>query len=384
MGQALANAFSSCISADILPDGKMYQNIAEKIMLPMLKGNYDLVSKASVTVQNNLNKAAQIVLKAQSAAFDGERATNLVHKVSSYADYNNAAWVLNEPIKDFTVCVADNTLKKNAEFQAKSGLSPVIVRKAESKCCKWCSKLEGVYQYPDDVPKDVYLRHDNCRCTVDYRPGNGKKQNIHSGTEGKRKYIKDEYGNYQLTKEVRVAKAKEMASTEAARKAAAREKRIETWRNKKSNYPQSVYTEYLRNATPGQGEFKTGKGYISSLHQNEINTATLLHKELGGNIELLNEINLYKQKTPDYLWNNRHWELKNISTAKASDSAVRSALKQISDNPGGVVLRCDNNDIDTSETIKVISDRVKRSSTFDVDIMVIKKEKIINILRYKK
>lgn len=178
VGQALASAFSSCLSSDILPDGKMYQNIAEKIMLPMLKNNYSLVSNASVTVQSNLNKEAEIGLKAQTAAFDSDRATNLVYKVSSYSNYDDAAWVLREPIKDFTVCVVDNILKKNAEFQAKSGLLPVIVRKAESKCCKWCSNLEGVYQYPDNVPKDVYRRHDNCRCTVDYKPGNGKKQNI--------------------------------------------------------------------------------------------------------------------------------------------------------------------------------------------------------------
>lgn len=267
VGQALADAFSSCISSDILPDGKMYQNIAEKIMLPMLKENYRLVSKASVTVQNNLNKEAEIGLKAQTAAFDSERATNLVHKVSSYSNYDDAAWVLREPIKDFTVCVADNTLKKNAEFQAKSGLSPVIVRKAESKCCKWCSNLAGVYRYPNNVPKDVYLRHDNCRCTVDYRPGNGKRQHIHTGTEGKRKYVKDEYGDYQLRKEVRVAKAKEMASTEAARKAAAREKRIETWRKKKASSLQvenrinsnKEYSQMYRPVTRGyESSFSSG------------------------------------------------------------------------------------------------------------------------------
>ena len=46
-------------------------------------------------------------------------------------------------------------------------------------CCEWCRALAGTYSYPD-VPKDVYRRHQRCRCTVDYYPGNGKIQNVHS------------------------------------------------------------------------------------------------------------------------------------------------------------------------------------------------------------
>ena len=48
------------------------------------------------------------------------------------------------------------------------------------KYCKRCSSLAGVYEYPD-VPEDVYRRHENCRCTVEYDPGDGKKlQNVHT------------------------------------------------------------------------------------------------------------------------------------------------------------------------------------------------------------
>lgn len=59
------------------------------------------------------------------------------------------------------------------------------------------------------------------------------KRNSHSGIEGKRKYVQDEYGSYKLTKETRIAKAKQMTVTEEERKKIAREKRIETWEKNK-------------------------------------------------------------------------------------------------------------------------------------------------------
>ena len=47
-------------------------------------------------------------------------------------------------------------------------------------CCDWCRSLAGTYSYPN-VPPDVYKRHRNCRCTVDYYPtGKGKRQDVWS------------------------------------------------------------------------------------------------------------------------------------------------------------------------------------------------------------
>jgi len=68
---------------------------------------------------------------------------------------------------------------ENAEFHYKSGMSPKIIRKETGKCCKWCKNLVGTYRYPD-VPKDVYRRHQNCRCTVEYIPKKGVRQDVHT------------------------------------------------------------------------------------------------------------------------------------------------------------------------------------------------------------
>ena len=55
------------------------------------------------------------------------------------------------------------------------------------------------------------------------------KTTVHSGTGGKRRYVQDKYGGYELSKEARIKRAEEMAKTEKARRDAARKKRIDTW-----------------------------------------------------------------------------------------------------------------------------------------------------------
>ena len=70
-------------------------------------------------------------------------------------------------------------IKKNAEFRSKAGLNCYIERKDGHNCCDWCAKLAGKYRYPDEVPRDVYRRHDNCTCDVSYVSEKGR-QNVHS------------------------------------------------------------------------------------------------------------------------------------------------------------------------------------------------------------
>lgn len=177
VGEALAEAFRRNLSSDILPDGKMYWNIADRVVRPMLEDDYRLVSEAAATVQQALNEAAGIRIKAQEAPLDVDRVEGILNKVAAADQYDDVAWVLDEPVKTFSRSVVDETLRRNVEFQGRSGLSPKIIRRAESKCCEWCSKLAGTYKYPN-VPQDVYRRHSNCRCTVEYDPGDGRRQSV--------------------------------------------------------------------------------------------------------------------------------------------------------------------------------------------------------------
>ena len=88
--------------------------------------------------------------------------------------------MLDEPVVNFTQSVVDDSIKKNAECQYQSGLSPKIRRISMGKCCKWCDRLVGTYDYATvrNTGNGVFRRHEHCRCTVEFIT-NGKKQNVH-------------------------------------------------------------------------------------------------------------------------------------------------------------------------------------------------------------
>ena len=188
IGSALSKAFNININAGILPDGQMYYNIANKVVMPMLKAEHELVSAAAVQAQTAANKAAGIGIKALAADFDKDKAKGIIDRVSS-EPYDDIKWILDEPVKTFAKNAVDQTIQKNVEFQGKSGLHPKIVRRASAGACKWCQKMAGSYEYPD-VPKDVYRRHANCDCTVEYVKG-GKYQDVWSKREYQSKEERD-------------------------------------------------------------------------------------------------------------------------------------------------------------------------------------------------
>nr|DAQ40309.1 MAG TPA: hypothetical protein [Caudoviricetes sp.] len=192
IGEILSEALGASLTNETLPDGKMYYNIAQRVLTDVLGRNYELVSDYTEQVQKNLNSEAKIGLAAQVPELNQDRIDGLVNRLASEESFDDVKWLLVDPIVIFSQSIVDDSIRKNAEFHHKVGLSPKIVRRVVGHPCKWCKSLEGTYNYPE-VPKDIYRRHDKCRCTVDYHPGNGKKQNVHTKkwTNEKQKLVKE-------------------------------------------------------------------------------------------------------------------------------------------------------------------------------------------------
>ena len=143
-----------------------------------------------------------------------------------------------------------------------------------------------------------------------------------------------------------------------------------------------VKSEYLKSATPGIGFIKQDPNYDLVRHADEIKTAQWLHKNLGGDIVLLNEVNTYKAMTPDYLWNGKMWDLKTASTEKSANSAIRHGLKQIQENPGGIILNYEENEISVDLLKEILQKRLNASATQNVDIVVLANDKLLTVQRF--
>lgn len=179
VGEILATAFKNHLSSDVLPNGRMYYNIAERILSPTLGHNHELISDTVMKIQADLNKAAGLGIMSIQPPLNQDRIKGIIDRVSSEEHFDDIAWILQEPVVNFSQSIVDDSIKVNADFHSRSGLSPKIIRKSTGKCCDWCNAVVGTYSYPD-VPKDVYRRHRFCKCTVDYDPGDGKRRNVHT------------------------------------------------------------------------------------------------------------------------------------------------------------------------------------------------------------
>jgi|SRR5665647_101180 len=176
VGDILAEVFKESLTGDILPDGRMYYNIAKRTIEPMMINNYDIVTDNAAIVQEILNKQAGMGIKAQIPPLNQSRIDGIINRLDEEELFENIKWILDEPIKNFTQAVVDDVIEKNTEFHTGLGLAPSVTRIVQGDCCNWCKEVAGTY-YSPDIPSDVYRRHRFCRCTVEYDPGDGKKKN---------------------------------------------------------------------------------------------------------------------------------------------------------------------------------------------------------------
>lgn len=180
IGELLSQSFAEVLTEDIYPE--LTEEMAREIIPSLLGSGHRRTADVCVQVQRNLNQQAGLGLRPIEPEFDVGRAYDLAEKYVSYDEWKDARWVLGEPVENFMQSVPDDSIRRNADFQWRSGMSPKIIRRAEPGACKWCRALAGTYDYADvrETGNDVYRRHERCRCVVEYDPGNGRRQNVHT------------------------------------------------------------------------------------------------------------------------------------------------------------------------------------------------------------
>lgn len=183
LGFRVSQAIGTHVNVAALPDGKMYYNIADTILTGVLKDNYDVINSAAAECQKALDSQTGINITPQQAAFPTERVQAVVN-AASVPDIAEEVMIrrMTAPAQNITESFYNDYVQTNVKFRSDAGLDCYIIRNDHGGCCEWCAKLAGKYHYPEDVPKDVYRRHDNCGCTVTYLNGR-KAQNVWDKTK---------------------------------------------------------------------------------------------------------------------------------------------------------------------------------------------------------
>lgn len=171
IGENLSAALQQVIVPSALPNETLFYNIALRTVVPALRNNYNLVNLTAAAIQKILDSKMNIGLNAVKADFPQGRVDGLVDKMTADGvEIGQALTWLGEPIINNSEAFFDDFVVANAKFRQQSGMEATITRNVAPNCCAWCAALAGTYEYGTE-PKDVYRRHEFCRCTVTFASG---------------------------------------------------------------------------------------------------------------------------------------------------------------------------------------------------------------------
>lgn len=173
MASEYAARVGDCL-AKVLKARAPYENIDEwdiDNLIPKSLGlDHSIVSYACMNVQETLNKDARLRVKFQEPKFDSDRAYGLVQELRNNPEFTNIEKSFYDQLTNFSQNIVDESIRDNARVLAGAGVRSMVIRHTEFGACEWCDEVAGAYDYDEvsDAGNDVWRRHENCRCTIDF------------------------------------------------------------------------------------------------------------------------------------------------------------------------------------------------------------------------
>jgi len=182
VGEVLADVFQELVGEGVLPNDVMYYNIANRVVKPAIKNNYDIITEAAKLIQQHMDEKAGLGIETVAAPFPEERIAGLIDKITDAEDLEEVRRWLKEPVVNNSEAFVDDFVRENARVRSGMGLGTYIVRKSAPGCCSWCAAMAGRFPYGEE-PQDVYRRHEFCRCVVTAEYEKGGRQDVWSKRE---------------------------------------------------------------------------------------------------------------------------------------------------------------------------------------------------------
>ena len=160
--------------AKILRQNAPFESIAEwdleKLIPQALGMDHEYVEQACEQVQLALNADAGLGINYVPPMFAGNRAYGIVAELRNNPEFVNIERTFYDQIVNFSQNVVDESIRVNANVLSNAGVQSKIVRHPEAGACAWCRAVAGTYEYADvrRTRNDVWRRHENCRCTIDF------------------------------------------------------------------------------------------------------------------------------------------------------------------------------------------------------------------------
>lgn len=155
-------------------------SFSEEALTNYLTAGHQLVAMSAQSAQKNLNRAAGVGLKPKLTKAPNAKIAKAVAKVGG-AEPESVALICEQTAPTLMLEMVDDIIKYNADFQKDAGLHPIIRRvwsgsygSHDTRHTDNCEELAGEWEYGDE-PRETYMRHEGCRCTVEYLPSRLEK-----------------------------------------------------------------------------------------------------------------------------------------------------------------------------------------------------------------
>ena len=180
LGAYLRSAVAQNFTDVELLEGEAMSELAKEILEPLMKYSYTLISKANMNVVAIFNEQNSISITPKLPDFPKARFDQIVSAAGEEGKLRETILRRISVVPETVVTnMRDQNTRAVAKTYSSAGFETYIKRSDGAGCCNWCSKLVGKFEYPENTPKDVFRRHDNCNCIVTYVCGK-MRQNVHS------------------------------------------------------------------------------------------------------------------------------------------------------------------------------------------------------------
>ena len=153
------------------PETSVYEWDLNDLLPKSLGLDHSMVATACEQIQEKMNKDAGLGIKPKSPKFDYDRVQGMIKELEDHADnFSDIEKSFWDQLCNFSQSVVDQSIRDNMQLMARAGIRTQVIRQAEFKACEWCRDVAGTYDYADvkETGNDVWRRHENCRCTIDY------------------------------------------------------------------------------------------------------------------------------------------------------------------------------------------------------------------------
>lgn len=170
LSKVMAKSLRKFLTPESLPDGKLYYNIADKILTRVLEGCHLRVANYCYKVQRLAYDEMGVQLDPAEVPVDQERIHGIVWHTTEIEELDQALQFIESASETYELSVVDESVKRNVKRVRNAGMKAHVYRKANPGCCKWCKDLASgsPYEYDGDDSHEYWRRHVGCKCTLKF------------------------------------------------------------------------------------------------------------------------------------------------------------------------------------------------------------------------